>query len=359
MSNTTATRPMADKYKNMQWRKVRATWRDTWLLFRQFRWPLLAFVFAILGGGGLYYILAQQVGEPIDNIFEAFYLVLSLTFMQSIGEFPDIWYLEVFYFVMPVIGIVILAQGVTEFGVMLFNRRARGKEWEMAVASTFNGHIVLIGLGHLGFRVARNLSDMNQDVVVIELNPNADLVTSAQGMGIPVIQDDGSRETALEAAGVRRASAIILCTQNDSLNLKIALKARYLKPDIRVVLRIFDDDFAQALHEQFGFTAFSATGMAAPAFASAASGADMTRPITIEGETLSLARLKISSHSRLIGVTAGQIEQQYNVSVVFLRRDNESDLHPSGDLMLKDGDAIAILGGPAEISLLAKDNLPS
>jgi Trk K+ transport system NAD-binding subunit len=229
----------------------------------------------------------------------------------------------------------------------------------MAVASTFNNHIILIGLGHLGFRVVRHLYEMEQDVVVVELNPSADLVAAVKQMGIPVIQDDATRETTLEAAGIRRARSILLCTQNDSMNLQIALKARRLKPGIQVVLRIFDDEFADALQEQFGFTAFSATGMAAPAFAAASAGVDMTRPLTIEGETLSLARLKVAPQSTLSNSTVGGLEKHYNVSVVLLRRNRESDLHPPAEAQLMGGDSLAVLGGPAEISLLNQDNRSS
>lgn len=347
---------LKQKRHALYWRKLRASLRDTWLLLSQFRWPLLAFSVAILGGGISYYFLAQQAGEPLNNLPEAIYQVLSLTFMQPTGEFPAAWTLEIFYFIMPIIGIIILAQGITEFGVMLFNRRGRSKEWEMAVASTFSNHIVLVGLGHLGFRVARNLHQMAQEVVAIELNPRADLLATVQAMGIPVIQDDASRETALEAAGVRRARAVILCTQNDSLNLKVALKVRRMKPNIHVVLRIFDDDFAQALQEQFGYTAFSATAMAAPAFAAAATGIDMTQPITVEGDTLSLARLTISEHSALAEQTVETIEQKYNLSVVMVRRERESDLHPASHRRLKAGDSVAFLGGPQEIARVARDN---
>jgi Trk K+ transport system NAD-binding subunit len=281
-----------------------------------------------------------------------------MTFMQSSGEFPNTWYLEMFYFVMPIIGVIILAQGVAEFGVMLFNRRERGKEWVVAVASMMNKHVVLIGLGHLGYRVACNLHAMGHEVVVIELNPSANLVASVKEMGIPVIQDDASRETALEAAGIRRAQSIILCTQNDSLNLQVALKARRIRPNIPVIVRIFDDEFAQALHEQFGYFAFSATGMAAPVFAAAAVGLEMTQPITLEGETLSLGRLKILPDSHLINQSVKDIEQRYNLSVVLLRRNNESDLHPPAECILLAQDGLAVLGGPAEISLLAQANDP-
>jgi voltage-gated potassium channel len=332
--------------------------RDTWLLFREFSWPLLMFILAITGGGSLYYLLSRGTNESVGNLAEGIYHVLGLTFLQSTRAFPKIWYLEIFYFVMPVVGLGIFAQGIADFSVLFFNRRSRGKEWEMAVASTLNNHIILVGLGHLGFRVVRDLHHMEQDVVVVELNPKADLVANVKQMDIPVIQDDATREPALEAAGIRRARAIILCTQNDSMNLQVALKARRLRPGIHVVVRIFDDDFADALHDQFGFTAMSATGMAAPAFASAASGVDITRPITVEGETLSLARLTLSPDSELNSMKVSEIEARYNVSVVLLHRNHQADLHPAAERVVMNGDALGILGGPLEINRLAQDNKP-
>jgi Trk K+ transport system NAD-binding subunit len=339
------------------WRKFRASLRDTWLLFRQFQWPLLGFIIAIMGGGYLYFKLAILAGEPIGNLSEAVYHILGLSLFSPIEDFPNTWYLEVFYFIMPIIGIGILAQGVADFGVLFFNRSERSKEWEMAVASTFNNHIVLIGLGHLGFRVAKNLYSMGQDVVVIEVNPDANLVTSVHELDIPVLVDDGTREVALNAAKVDKARAIILCTQDDSLNLQMALKARSLNPGIHVVLRIFDDDFARALENQFGFQALSATGTASPVFAAAASGVDMTRPITVEGQALSLACLNVAQNSHLVGQTIGDLEELFDVSVVLLRREGEeSDFHPATDRKVYSTDTIAVLGGAAEISALAQNS---
>ena len=349
---------MSSSSSRYRLRKLKAGWRDTWLLLGEFGIPLLIFTLTILGGGVGYYLLSSYAGEPLGNLLESIYQVLTMTFLQTGGNFPHTWYLGIFYFIMPVIGLIILAQGVTEFSVMLFNRRARGKEWEIAVASTYNNHIILIGLGHLGFRVAQELINMEQDIIFVEANPKADLIATVKEMGIPVIQDDASQETTLESAGVQRARAIILCTQNDSLNLKVALKAKHLNKDIHVVLRIFDDDFAHALQEQFGYTAFSATGMAAPAFAAAASGVDMTRPITVEGQSMSLAHLKIEPASLLISQTVSEVEQKYNLSVVFIRRNSMSDFHPPADYCLSDQDVLAVLGGPSEIRALASDNHP-
>jgi voltage-gated potassium channel len=348
------------KYRNRpRAREIKAAWRDIWLLLGRFGTPLLFFVLAVFGGGIAYYFLSYEAGEPLGNLLEGIYQVLAMTFLQPTGDFPHTWYLGIFYFIMPVIGLIILAQGVAEFSVMLFNLRARGKEWEIAVASTYNNHIVLVGLGHLGFRVAEELINMEQDIVIIESNPKADLTATVKKMGIPVIPEDASHEITLLSAGVDHARAIILCIQNDSLNLKIALKARRINPTIHVILRIFDDDFAQGLQDQFGFSAFSATGMAAPAFAAAASGVDMTRPITVEGQSMSLAHLKIESGSIINNQTISDVEQKYKLSVVFIRKNGTSDFHPPADCQLSSEDELAVLGGLNEIRSLAIDNHPT
>lgn len=339
-----------------QLRRLRASWRDTLLLLREFGWPLVLFLLAMVGGGLLYSRLSDLASRPVDSNVAAIYLVLSLTFLQPLGEFPDVWYLQLFYFLMPVIGIGILAQGLADFGVMFFNRRARDKEWEMAVASTFNNHVVLIGLGHLGYRVMTHLCNMSQDVVVIEQNPKAELVVRAKAKHVPVLQEDGKEEAALEAARVGKARTIIICTQNDSLNLQIAFRARRMNPSINVVLRIFDFEFAHTLETQFGFRAMSATGMSAPLFAAAAVGVDITQPITVQGEALSLASMELARPSRLIGQSVAEIEQNYHVSVVLLRQNHESDFHPSGERTLANRDILAVLGGPEQISRLADDN---
>jgi voltage-gated potassium channel len=337
-------------------RRWRAAWRETRILLKEFRRPIITFAIAIFGLGLIYHFLARLAGEPLGSIPEAFYLMLTLAFLQPSGSFPHTPILQIFYFAMPVIGVITVAQGLTEFGVMLFNRRARSKEWEMAIASTYNNHTILVGLGHLGYRVVQKLHDMNEQIVVIELKPTADMVTTVQNMGIPVIQDDATRPATLEGAGIRHAKTIILCTQNDSMNLQIAVKARSLNPDVQVVIRIFDEDFARSLQDQFGFIALSATGMAAPVFAAAAAGADVTNPISVEGQQLSLARLKICETSQLAGKTVGYVEDNYHLNIVLIRHDHQSQMHPTDSTLLGVGDTLAVLGGPEPLNHLLHDN---
>jgi len=217
-------------------------------------------------------------------------------------------------------------------------------------------HIILVGLGHLGYRIVRHLHKMGRDVAVIEQNPSIDSFKAVQEIGIPVIQEDASRSLALQSANIEKAKTIILASQKDAMNLQIALKARDLNPEIQVVVRIFDEDFAHALQKQFGFNALSATEMAAPVFAAVAAGADVTNPISIEGQLLSLARLTIEGSSSFVGQTIGYLEDTYSVNVVLVRNNQKSEFHPRDTTLIDHGTTLAILGNSETISKIMQAN---
>lgn len=337
-------------------RKIRAAFRDTLLLFREFLLPLVILLVVVVGGGWVYFIYAKQVGEPLENFAQAVYLLIGLTFFQPTIDFPHDWHLQIFFFLVPVIGLGAIAQGVAEFGVLFFNRKSRSKEWEMAVASTFNNHIVLVGLGHLGFQTAKSLIDLDQDVVVIELKPDTESVSEAKVLGIPILLIDANKRSSLKDAGIEKAKAIILCTQNDSLNLQVAVKAKSMNPNLKVIARIFDQHFAKAIEEQFDYIALSTSVMSAPAFASAAIGLETTRPIAIEGNIFSLARFDVSPNSRLINMDVGTFEEQFQASIVMIRKDTEADLHPGSDHQIEEGNTLVVIAGPNELKALLKAN---
>jgi len=104
--------------------------------------------------------------------------------------------------------------------------------------------------------------------------------------------------------------------------------------------------------------AAAAVRLAAPTFAAAATGMDIARPITIEGQPFSLSSLTIGRGSRLDGLSVGAVERDYDVSVVLLRRDGHSDYHPAAERALAAGDVVAVLGGPESIGRIARANNP-
>ncbi len=332
--------------------------RETLVLLRQFRTALLAFVLAILGGGLLYWALARQAGESHPaSLPESFFLILAMIFLQANADFPQAWYLALFFFLMPVIGLAILSQGIADFGVLLFNRRARGEAWQVAVAETFSNHIVIVGLGHLGFRVARALHQLGESFVAIELDPEADLVSHVQEWNVPIIRGDANKYDVLRNARVDRAHTIVIVTSDDTMNLQIAIHARAVNPQVRTIVRLFDDDFAREVRLAFGITAaYSASALAAPAFAAAAANLELAAPVNAGGRALNMTHLTLGPASALAGQCVGQVESAYDVSVVLLRHGDKAELHPTDEAVLHAGDEITVFADSGALHRLNRQN---
>jgi Trk K+ transport system NAD-binding subunit len=79
---------------------------------------------------------------------------------------------------------------------------------------------------------------------------------------------------------------------------------------------------------------------------------DITNPISVEGESLSLARITISTNSDLAGKTVGQVEDGYSCNIVLVRHDHTSDLHPTDSMVLESGNLLAVLGRPEKLNAL-------
>ena len=129
-------------------------------------------------------------------------------------------------------------------------------------------HVIVAGLGNVGTRVIRQLHDLGIPVVAIDKSENARGIPVARRLDIPYIVGDVSREETLRSASVQTCRALLVLSTDDMTNLEAALQGRNLKDDLRVVLRLFDGDFADRVQRVFGIPASrSVSYLAAPAFA--------------------------------------------------------------------------------------------
>ena len=151
------------------------------------------------------------------------------------------------------------------------------------------GHVIVVGAGDVGTRVAGGLHDLGFDVVLIDQNPAARGVAFARNLGLPVVLGDAPSERVLRQAGVDSAIALISATSNDIVNLETAMQARAMRgDDLRIVLRLFDDDLAQRVSETLGnVVSRSVSYLAAPAFAVAMLEHKVLRTIAVGRHVLS------------------------------------------------------------------------
>ncbi|MFE6525953.1 NAD-binding protein [Streptomyces sp. NPDC057794] len=175
------------------------------------------------------------------------------------------------------------------------------------------GHVVLLGLGKIGTRVLTRLRELNIPVVCVESDPEARGLATARRLRVPVVLGDVTQEGVLEAAKIHRAHALLALTSADTTNLEASLYARSLRPDLRVVLRLYDDDFATAVyrtlraaHPSALTRSRSVSHLAAPAFAGAMMGRQILGAIPVERRVLLFAELEVGGHPQLEGRTVGE-----------------------------------------------------
>ena len=100
-------------------------------------------------------------------------------------------------------------------------------------------------------------------------------------MGVPIIRGDGRLPETLEKARLSRAMAFVACTGKDQANMEAIMKVRHSNPQVRIVARMWDRQFADQLEKFLDVdSVLSSADLAAPAFAGAAIGVDITRSIS-------------------------------------------------------------------------------
>ena len=355
-----ARRSSIAKPKRRWARMIRAELRDIGVLFRESRVPILLFVAILIGGALLFYHdYRDPKGDPLD-FGEALYGAFSLIFFGGYLGFPEQWYLRVLYYLIPIVGLAALVDGVLSFGVALVSKRDRGQKWQVAMASTYDAHVIVCGIGRIGYRVILELLRHGRDVVAIESNPQGRFVEKAKGLGIPVIIADARRSANLIQAGVKVADAIIPCTDDELTNLDIALDSRDINPDIKIVLRMFDADLARRVERGFGIhTAFSTSALAAPIFAAASMRFSVKHSCYVGNTLLNLSELHVRPDSELAGWTLARLEADLGLRVVCHQVGDCPNLNPDPHLELKAGDEVLVMATLDSLERLDNLNDPA
>jgi voltage-gated potassium channel Kch len=131
----------------------------------------------------------------------------------------------------------------------------------------YSGHVILCGLGRLGTFIADGLLRAGERVIIVERNDDASAVELFRNRGADVYIGDARLPRVLHDVGVTRAKALYSVIDADYVNLEIGLNARSFAPDLRVVLRIFDESMSRGLSEQLDIhLSFSMTAIADGAF---------------------------------------------------------------------------------------------
>lgn len=335
-------------------RRIHAIVRDTRVLLYEFRVALTLAAIVVFGGATALMLFYDAGPKP--DFVEAIFDMLQLLAFQAPMKFPGNWGLRLLFVLAPIFSAVVLAESLVRFGVLFFNRKNRMEAWNVALAATVKNHVVVAGLGRVGLRICEELTAMGESFVAIEQSREASFVDTARTKGFTVLTGDARSRDQLLEANLEHAKAVICATNDDLANVEIALTAREIKPAIRAIVRMFDPALARKLANAFDVETFSTTAISAPVFAAAATDRNILHSFHLGELLLSIAQLQIGDKSKLSGVSIREIEAKYDASIVVLFRKAKPDFHPAGDIVIGNGDRIAVLASMETLNDIEKDN---
>jgi voltage-gated potassium channel len=354
-------RPQPVRIQHSLHRALRAQWRDARVLLGESRGALTLFITLVLGGTMVFYFFYVDPNTGGRLSFpQALYSTFALLFFQATLSFPDPWYLQLFYFILPILGLVVVVDGVVRFGSALTNKKERGQKWQVAMASTYSGHVIVCGMGRVGYRVALELLKFGREVVAIEADEKCRFAEKAMALGIPVIFADARRQENLIKAGIEQADAIIPCTNDELSNMDIALDAREINPDLKVVMRMFDAELAARVEKGFGIhTAYSVSALAAPTIAAAAMRVRVRSSFYVGETLLNISEVTVCPNAPIVGWPVRQLEEKLDLSVVSYIDGETTHLHPEPDLRLTAQSKILVLATLETLHSLEELNRPA
>jgi CPA2 family monovalent cation:H+ antiporter-2 len=264
-------------------------------------------------------------------------------------------------------------------------RRLSPEEWmnramqmhQIAVSSmSSKQHIIICGYGRSGQALAKFLSEEGISFIALDLDSRN--VREAAATGEKVVYGDAGKLEVLQAAGLMRAKALAITYDDKHSALKILRHAQSARPDLPVVVRTADDTHIAALKQAGAAEVVAEVTEGSVMLASQAlllSGVPLSRVIRHVQESRAKRYSMFSGYLRdapppdgAEGESAESLQQRFqnvmlnegdaavgkrlkdlklaelNVEVNAVRRHNVEGSHPAGDMVLRAGDVLVMLG---------------
>jgi Trk K+ transport system NAD-binding subunit len=218
------------------------------------------------------------------------------------------------------------------------------------------GHIVVCGLGNIGFRVVEELIGAGERVVVIEREANNPFIASSRREGAAVIVGDATIPEVLRQARAGTAAAVITATSKDLVNLEIALLLSEIHPQQRAVVRLSDPLLAETIRAAASVRlALSVPELAAPAFVAGLLGDRVQAMFLAGGKMMAVLEVTVPADDpRLTDRSLRELATDYRVVPVAVVRDGQELPHMSSDERPKPGDRLIVVAALPDVERLLR-----
>ncbi len=208
-------------------------------------------------------------------------------------------------------------------------------------------YIVILGAGHVGFMLARQLIAEGKSVAIIENDPSRSK-EAVNSLDCLVVNDSGTNLAALKKAGIQKASAFVSVTGSDELNLISCGIVSNQFPEVSTIARVRNLGYSET-----SLISSSILGIdhiinpdleAAKAIVLALKHGARSDIMLFENTKIQMRDLFLSRESSFIDKPLRVIREECRIEFlisVVIREDYY--IIPEGDTVLKENDRIYIL----------------
>jgi voltage-gated potassium channel len=200
------------------------------------------------------------------------------------------------------------------------------------------GAVLIIGGGKVGRAATRELKELGAAVHLIERNPER--IPQLEGIADRVFLGDANNRELMERAGLDIAPSVLLTTNDDAMNIYLAVYCRRLRPDLLIVSRITHQRNVESIQRAGADLALSYATL----------GVESTFSLIRDRESVVLGEgvelLEIMTPSSLFGRTLAQsaIGERTGLHVIALQTRSGLIPNPPPDTLLDEGSELAMIG---------------
>ena len=278
----------------------------------------------------------------IDGLYMAFITVGQVGFQEvhTLGTAGRIWTMCVILAGFAVF--VYSAASLTALFLSVEVRSAIRETRRSKVRSQMHQHVVVAGFGRVGRSATTAAIRSGRACVVIdENNASEEIVTN---IGAVFLHGDARDATVLRMAGVSRAAALIT-SLDDPSNAVVALTARSLAPDLRIVSRVTDVSWRERLMRAGASHAVPVYESIGASLAATALDAEVLGVLPIPGTDMRVEEMEVGAESIAVGQGLRAVmEQADDVHILGLKRDEGLVRWHEASEGLHVGDVLVVLG---------------
>lgn len=211
--------------------------RELWIVIRGLWLNLVIFGLLLIAAAET---MAVANCYPGSSFHERLVNALYMSRMESVPPTPGSCIPSVLIFIMPLLTLIILGEGVLRVAALYLGRKHHRREWDELMASSLSGHNVVCGAGELGRAVVAELvrQDPAAAIVIIDVHPAVLDELTVRGQNLHHIHGDMTSLDALVSANVAAAATVVLTAGDDAHNLDTAFKVLQLNPGAQVWVRL-------------------------------------------------------------------------------------------------------------------------